>query len=178
MSPALQASIYSHKNTSDTTSQVTASPSIRRSISVSNTSTSSPTTNTDSLQREYTALSRQLTSLRQSLDVVQQALKIEADNRDVEIQNLMAKWRQVVRDAAEEIFESSKENFKMNSTDYDHKTVKDVPFWVEEQLNALTTEQREMLRVQQEEAKAQAEKYGLIEQTNLDTQARSVSTIS
>ncbi|EXJ83612.1 hypothetical protein A1O1_07235 [Capronia coronata CBS 617.96] len=60
-------------------------------------------------QKQRSALSLELANLRQSLDIAQQALEIEASNQDVELRTLIAKWRAVAQELAEEIFADAKE---------------------------------------------------------------------
>jgi hypothetical protein len=124
------------------------------------------------LWKEYAALGRQLTTLRQSLDTAQQALTIETSQQDTQVRSLIAKWKQVVRDAAEELFEDAKNNYRPDSSLSD----KGQPFWEDEDHNQLTKEQKEILDIEQEEAKAQAERYGLLDTTESDSKPDSVSS--
>lgn len=130
------------------------------------------------LQREYAALGRQLTSVRQSLDTAQQALQIRTADQDVQTQTLIAKWRGVVRDAAEDLFEAAKESFKSQSIDDRQQQDPGPTAWEEEQRKELTEDQREMLDIHEAEAKAQAEKYGLLERLESPDEGSSVSTPS
>ena len=130
------------------------------------------------LHREYATLGRQLTSLRQSLDTAQQALKIRTGEQDAQTQALIAKWRSVVREAAEDLFDAAKESFK--SQNIDDRQPRELEFspWEEEERNELTEDQRHMLEVHEADAKAQAEKYGLLEPHGSLDEGSSVSALS
>lgn len=62
-----------------------------------------------SLQKHRSALIVRLSQLRQALDTAQQALQIEKSNQDAELQSLIAKWRTIAQQAAEELFADAKE---------------------------------------------------------------------
>lgn len=130
------------------------------------------------LQREYATLGRQLTSLRQSLDTAQQALKIRTAEQDAQTQALIAKWKGVVREAAEDLFDAAKESFKSQNTDNRQPQEREFSAWEEEDRNELTEDQRDMLDVHEAEAKAQAEKYGLLEPPGSPDEGSSVSALS
>ncbi|KAL2419909.1 hypothetical protein ABEF95_008277 [Exophiala dermatitidis] len=98
--------------TSAPTSSIdTSGISPRRLSSSSSTleSTVVPAAANQDLRKEHSALSRQLAQLRQSLDTAKQALDIETSNQDVELRRLIAKWRAVAQEAAEELFVDAKE---------------------------------------------------------------------
>jgi len=59
------------------------------------------------LQKEYAALSQQLRKLRQDFDVVEQARQLRAAGREEKLNKAILKWRDVARDAADEVFESA-----------------------------------------------------------------------
>ncbi|EXJ70688.1 uncharacterized protein A1O5_05678 [Cladophialophora psammophila CBS 110553] len=61
------------------------------------------------LQKQHTALSFRLNQLRQSLEIAEEALQIEASKQDDELRALIARWRTVAQDAAEELFADAKE---------------------------------------------------------------------
>jgi SEL1 protein len=80
------------------------------------------------LQKEQRTLQSRLATLRSELDTVQQALRIESSSRDEELEALIAKWKKVSQDAAEEVFTGAQERIsrmggvqgwreKMRSTD-------------------------------------------------------------
>jgi Swi5-dependent recombination DNA repair protein 1 len=56
------------------------------------------------LQRHHHTLESRLSTLRADLDNAKQALRIESSNRDTELESLIAKWRAISQDAAEEVF--------------------------------------------------------------------------
>jgi hypothetical protein len=62
-----------------------------------------------SLQKQHSALQSRLSALRSELDTVQQALRIETSNKDKELGALIAKWRAVSQEAADELFASARE---------------------------------------------------------------------
>lgn len=82
-------------------------------------------------QKERSALSLQLTKLRQSLDTAQQALEIEASDQDAELRNLIAKWRAVAQEAAEELFTDAKQRVDgMGGVDaWRRRTNEDARLW-------------------------------------------------
>ena len=65
-----------------------------------------------SLQREYAALSQQLRKLRQDLDAVEQAHQIQSTNQEEKLNAATLKWRNIARDAADEVFESASNRVK------------------------------------------------------------------
>jgi hypothetical protein len=124
-----------------------------------NASASSPPAD---LQKEYGRLGRQLTSLRQNLDTAQQALLIQTNDQSTQIQALIVKWRQFIREAAEYLFEISKASASFQGeTSVEQK----LPYWQQEQLEAMSCEEREALALQLSESRCQAEKYGLLDTT-------------
>lgn len=83
------------------------SPSTSITTERSSLSPSQPSTSNAeyvALRKQYVALSKQLNKLRQSLDVAQQALRIESSDKNIELEALILKWRDVARDAADELF--------------------------------------------------------------------------
>jgi Swi5-dependent recombination DNA repair protein 1 len=58
---------------------------------------------------EHVTLSLELSQLRQSLDTVQQALQIEQSGQRDELKILIAKWRGVAQEAADELFADAKD---------------------------------------------------------------------
>ncbi|RMD40091.1 hypothetical protein DV735_g5019, partial [Chaetothyriales sp. CBS 134920] len=113
----------------------------------------------DSLQKQYTARARQLTLLRQSLDTAQQALKIQSTHQAADLDQLIAKWKLVVRDTAEELFEDAKQ--RMDSRP--ERTADRPDVWVDDREDQLTDAQRRMLEIQRADDQAEADRYGLIE---------------
>lgn len=61
------------------------------------------------LQKQHSALQSRLSALRSELDTAQQALRIESSNKDQELEALIAKWREVSQEAADELFASARE---------------------------------------------------------------------
>lgn len=111
---------------------------------------------------QYTALSRQLTQMRQSLDTAQQALNILKNGQQVLMQTLIDKWKGVIRDAAEELFDDAKARVEQNGG-LTRSTRR--PNFEDNAHDKLSDEQKDMLQYQQEEDKAQARKYGLLPST-------------
>ncbi len=151
-------------------SQVTPSPSLK-------VHDAAPAAHPGALQREYATLGRQLTSLRQSLDTAQQALKIRTNKQDVQTQALIAKWKAVVREAAEDLFEAAKESFKSQNTDDRQPQDWESTAWQQDERYELTQDQREMLEVHEAEARAQAQRYGLLEAPNSNDDGNNVSAL-
>lgn len=117
--------------------------------------------NANALYKQYLSLSRQLTQMRQSLDTAQQAVEILQTHKTENIQTLIDKWKGIVRDAADELYDDVKERVER---DGGHSRVRRHSFGHFEQGEpVLTAEQQEILRTQQDEDRAQAIKYGLIE---------------
>ena len=143
----------------DSSHNHSASPSSSSPTKIDPTSVSEPAT----LQKEYAALSRQLTSLRQSLDTAQQALKIQSGQQDVLVQAMIAKWKGVIRDAAEDLFKSAKEAFNNQSVDERHQDSRQLHFWDEEERQDLTQEKKQILEMHEAEARDEAERFGLFE---------------
>lgn len=61
------------------------------------------------LQKQQRALQSRLAALQSDLDTAQQALRIESSNRHTELKALIAKWRGISQDAAEEVFAGAQE---------------------------------------------------------------------
>lgn len=61
------------------------------------------------LQKQQRALQSRLVALHSDLDTAQQALRIESSNRHTELKTLIAKWRGISQDAAEEVFAGAQE---------------------------------------------------------------------
>jgi len=59
------------------------------------------------LQKEYAALSQQLRKLRQDLNAVEQAQRLQAAGQEEKLNKAILKWRDIARDAADEVFESA-----------------------------------------------------------------------
>ena len=135
------------------------------------------TTDHATLQKEYLALSRQLTSLRQSLDTAQQALKIETSKQDTHVQALITKWTSVTREIAEDLFESSKDTFKHQSVETAWLDSGTLPFWEQEEFHEFSDEHRRILEIQNEQVRAQAERYGLLEIVESEPEPVNVSTV-
>ncbi|ETN42889.1 uncharacterized protein HMPREF1541_02047 [Cyphellophora europaea CBS 101466] len=113
------------------------------------------------LYKQYKQLSTQLTQMRLSLDTAQQAVNILQNGQATSIQALIAKWKGVVRDAAEELFDDAKERVdRQGGLTRLHRHHFD-DFSVEER--GLSAEQKDILRKQQGEAHAEALKYGLLD---------------
>ncbi len=135
--------------------------------------------NVDALRTEYSALARKLTSLRQSLDTAEQALQIETTDKSSDINSLIVKWRSVVQDTAEELFEDAKQRVEKEGgvQSWLKQQEKEPPdLWFEERRFKLTDAQRRMLDVQQKEDRAEAEKYGLNEKQDEEEEAEIVSS--
>jgi Swi5-dependent recombination DNA repair protein 1 len=121
------------------------------------------------LQKEYTVLARRLTNLRQALDTAQQAVKIQRSKQSSDIDALTVKWRSVVRDTAEELFEDAKARFEKEGglDKWLREQEKEPPdLWFEEQQLELTEAQREMLEMRRQDERAEAEKYGLLDKVS------------
>ncbi|KAL9001870.1 MAG: hypothetical protein Q9188_005170 [Gyalolechia gomerana] len=73
------------------------------------TSSSTPSSHLSQLQKQHTTLLNELSSLRGNLDTTTQALEIEASTTDAELEALIRKWKGVSRNAAEAVFEITKE---------------------------------------------------------------------
>lgn len=120
-----------------------------------------------SLQKQHSRLLRELTKARQSLDTAQQALKIRASKQDSELEELIAKWKRVSREAAEEIFRDAKDRVnRMGGVAIWRERTRQKPKgWGAEDdsydLDELTEEQREQMEIHKEEIQAEREKYGL-----------------
>ncbi|RMZ92154.1 hypothetical protein DV736_g611, partial [Chaetothyriales sp. CBS 134916] len=122
----------------------------------------------DRPQKQYTALARQLTLLRQSLDTAQQALKIQSANQAADLDKQIAKWRSIVRDTAEELFEDAKHRLDhqgIGQTWLQQQDKERPDLWFDDCQDQLTEAQRRMREMQRADDLAEAEKYGLIEKT-------------
>jgi Swi5-dependent recombination DNA repair protein 1 len=135
----------------------------------------------DALQKEYSTLARRLTSLRQSLDTAQQALRIETFTKPTGIDAQIAKWRSVVREAADELFEDAKQRVDREGgvKNWLLQQAKEPPdTWFEEQQIQLTETQKKMLEAQREDDQAEAEKYGLVDRKESEEPEDEGSTVS
>jgi Swi5-dependent recombination DNA repair protein 1 len=117
------------------------------------------------LQKQHTALLRQVSTARQSLDTAQQALKICSSKQDAELEDLIAKWRRISREAAEELFRDARNRVnRMGGVRvWREKSRRRWPEWDtpdDGDLEELTEEQREQIEIQREEMRAEMEKYG------------------
>lgn len=115
---------------------------------------------TDELYQQYMDLSRQLTQMRQSLDTAQQALNILRTDQEHNMHALTEKWRSVVRDTAEEFFEDFKARAE-NGCSWSRPRQRSPLF--DDAKPVLSTEEQEMLHFIQNEERAEALKYGLID---------------
>lgn len=108
------------KHTTPTSSTTSPHPTIsqirkRKTIDTSTTPTKKKTSLSSAdpviadLQKQQRALQSRLASLQSDLDTAQQALRIESSNRHTELKALIAKWRGVSQDAAEEVFAGAQE---------------------------------------------------------------------
>lgn len=61
------------------------------------------------LQKQHTRLLTEVSALRKSIDTAQQALSLESSDQDAELERLVAKWRGIAREAAEELFRVAKD---------------------------------------------------------------------
>ena len=82
----------------------------------------------------------------------------------------------MVREAAEDLFEGARDSFRSQQTEHRLQEDRNSAFWEEERRNKLTEDEKEMLDIQEAEARAQAEKYGLLATTESDDED-SVSTV-
>lgn len=64
------------------------------------------------LQRDYAALCQQLRHRRQTLDVLKQALAVASSGQPDKLKSLVAKWRIIAREAADEVYESTSAQVK------------------------------------------------------------------
>ena len=131
------------------------------SASVSDDNTVDADVDADALHKRYLDLSRQLTQLRQSLDTAQQAVNILQNDRETSVQSLIDRWKAVIRDAADDLYDDAKVRVERDGGLTRSRRRSFVDFANEDPV--LTAEQQELLRVQQAEDRAQAIKYGLIE---------------
>jgi hypothetical protein len=117
------------------------------------------------LQREHSALRLRLAELRQSLDTAQQALKIQTADQDAGLEVLIAKWKQVSREVAEQLFTTAKEKVnRMGGVGVWREKSRKKPGWwddtQEEDEEELSPEQKEQREIQREEWQAEMKKYG------------------
>ncbi|KAK5945599.1 hypothetical protein PMZ80_002804 [Knufia obscura] len=116
--PNHQAAIPNEKNDHADNQATTPCQALPATDAPTKLPTSSPTKHPDEevditeLQKEYSALSQQLRKLRQDLDAVEQAHKIQSTNQEEKLNRLILKWRDVARDAADEVFESASSRVK------------------------------------------------------------------
>lgn len=89
-------------------SQPKYSPSRPSSTVEPSTLTSDVTT----LQKQYSALTQELRKLKQDLDVAEQAQKLRVNNQGKQLKCVTAKWRDLARSAADQVFEFSRERIK------------------------------------------------------------------
>lgn len=61
------------------------------------------------LQKRYRTLSTQRATQEKSLEAAQQALRIESSSNDADLEALIAKWRLMSQEAAEEVFGGARE---------------------------------------------------------------------
>jgi Swi5-dependent recombination DNA repair protein 1 len=127
----------------------------------------------DDLHRQYVALSRQLTQARQLLDTVQQATRILTNDQPATLANLIDKWKAVVRDAADELFEHTRERAQLDGPAIFHRrsTFDDL----EDPFAHLNAEQKAMSQARQEDEHAEAVKYGLVNSIEADTDPAEVT---
>lgn len=64
------------------------------------------------LKKEHAILAQRLQQQRQDLTVLQQTLTIRSTNQEEKLNILIAKWRNVARDAADDLFESASARVK------------------------------------------------------------------
>lgn len=64
---------------------------------------------TAALQKQQRALQSRLSALRSELDTARQALRVESSDKDTELEALIAKWKSVSQNAAEEVFAGAQE---------------------------------------------------------------------
>ncbi|EGC44279.1 DNA repair protein Dds20/Mei5 [Histoplasma capsulatum var. duboisii H88] len=93
-----------------TTIPPTAPPASTSTISSTPSPSASPELVT--LQKQHSALTTRLAKLRRELDLATQALKLEESGQDAELEILIAKWKRVSREAAEELFVGAEERVK------------------------------------------------------------------
>lgn len=125
-------------------------------------STATPAADANTLQQQYRSISRQVTQMRQSLDTVQQAVNILQTDQKKTIETLIEKWTTVVRDAADELYIEAKERVESDGG-LGRPRRRSYGDAFQEGEPHMTAEQQEMLQEQQDEDRAQALKYGLIE---------------
>ena len=87
---------------------------------------------------------------------------------------MIAKWKGVIRDAAEDLFESAKEAFNNQNFDERHQDRRQLHFWDEEERQDLTQEKKQILEMHEAEARDEAERYGLFEKPEADDEASRV----
>lgn len=64
------------------------------------------------LQKQYSALTQKLRKLRQDLDVAEQAQKLHSNSQGEQLKSITARWRDLARSAADQVFEFSCERIK------------------------------------------------------------------
>ena len=80
-------------------------PDKQRRTSLTDDATPCPSTeDVVALQKQYSFLAQQLRKLRQDLDVTEQALQIRSSNQKAQVHALILKWRNIARDAADDVF--------------------------------------------------------------------------
>jgi hypothetical protein len=141
--------------------------------SQTDTITSATNTTNQGAQKEYTTLTRRLTALRQSVDTAQQALQIETDHQNMQVQALIQKWTSIVRGAAEELYDSVKEDVN-HRPQAAHRL--QPSFWDDQDNDLLTEGQRKLLQLQQDEIKSEAERHSILRSIEDDSEGGQVST--
>lgn len=121
------------------------------------------------LYRQYRTLSRQLTQMRQSLDTVQQAIRILKDDQATTLRALTEKWKVVVREAAEELYDDAKERHDREGLSMWNRRRSFADS--NDQYASLSDDEKALLRAREEEAHAEAVKYGLLDCANQDSEA-------
>ena len=89
------------------------------------------TNDNQDLNKHRSALSQKLNKLKQSLEVTEQALQIETTGQDDQLLTLIGKWRNIARDATDELFLEAKERVdRMGGlTAWQRKVQEDKPRW-------------------------------------------------
>ena len=136
-----------------------------------------PTSDSDGMQKEYIALGRQLTQLRLSLDTAQQALNIQETEQNSAIPTSIAKWKQIVRDLAEELLAGAEQTRQTNGNSSSGRAERDIPFWEQEERENLSDGMKKLLELQEAEARAEAEKLGMLDVDKTDEDGEHVSAV-
>lgn len=100
---------------SDTVAGVPSGPSPLLSSSNQFTTTKFPACSnievTD-LSKQHTALIQELRCIRRDLDITQQAIKLRSGNQVDRLEQLVSKWQDIARSAADEVFEITSDRVK------------------------------------------------------------------